>query len=330
MPVPFPPPHTRHHPILKTDPFTVAGLQKKHIPWLVILLVLVIDQASKVLVKTSMTLGQSIPVLGDWFIIHFTENYGMAFGLEFSGEYGKLMLSLFRIVAVIFIGWYLAKLVRRKAHNGLIVCISLVMAGALGNIIDSAFYGLLFSQSLFNQVAVFLPEEGGYGSFLHGKVVDMLYFPIIKGTTPSWLPFYADQPFIFFRPVFNIADAAITTGVALLILFQKRFFGRVRGDRKYSVSDEAIQKAASLEGGGLYGHIDQTPTSIAVPPGEGEPGPHEEDDAPQHEQKKVSPSGDGDSENGTQDNGAGPSGDGGQGLEGSDQDGSVPGKADTQ
>ncbi len=203
----------------------MAVLQKKHIPWLVIALVLVLDQASKVLVKTSMTLGQSISVFGDWFMIHFTENYGMAFGLEFSGEYGKLFLSLFRIIAVFFIAWYLVKLVRRDAPGGLITCISMILAGALGNIIDSAFYGLLFSESLFSKVAVFLPESGGYGSFLHGKVVDMLYFPIIKGSTPSWLPFYADQPFIFFRPVFNLADASITTGVFMLILFQKRYFG---------------------------------------------------------------------------------------------------------
>ena len=182
-----------------------------------------VDQVSKVLVKTNMTLGESIYVLGDWFIIHFTENYGMAFGMEFSGEYGKLFLSLFRIVAVAFIGWYLHRLVGKRAHKGLIVCVSLIFAGALGNIIDSAFYGLIFNES-HGQVAQFLPEEGGYGTFLHGKVVDMLHFPVITGTFPSWLPFFGDQPFIFFRPVFNIADAAITTGVFAVIIFQKKFF----------------------------------------------------------------------------------------------------------
>ncbi len=151
------------------------------------------DQVSKVLVKTNMTLGESIPVLGNWFIIHFTENYGMAFGMEFSGEYGKLFLSLFRIVAVAFIGWYLYRLVGKRAHKGLIVCVSLIFAGALGNIIDSAFYGMLFNES-HGQVAQFLPEEGGYGTFLHGKVVDMLHFPVITGTFPSWIPIWGDQP----------------------------------------------------------------------------------------------------------------------------------------
>ncbi len=171
-----------------------------------------------------MTLGQSIPVLGDWFIIHFTENYGMAFGLEFSGEYGKLALSIFRIVAVIFIGWYIVRLIRQKAHSGLIACVSLIMAGALGNIIDSSFYGMIFSESKFNAVAVLMPESGGYGSFLHGKVVDMLYFPIIQGFFPEWLPWLGGQHFIFFRPVFNFADTAITLGVFILIIFQKKLF----------------------------------------------------------------------------------------------------------
>ncbi len=200
-------------------------MKKRHIPWLVIISVLLADQVSKILVKTSMTLGQSIPVLGDWFIIHFTENYGMAFGMEFSGEYGKLALSLFRIIAIVFIGWYLYRLVARKAHAGLLVCVSLILGGAMGNMIDSAFYGMIFSESLFNRIAVMFPESGGYGTFLHGKVVDMLYFPIVTGTFPDWFPYWSGQPFIFFRPVFNIADAAITTGVFVLIIFQKRFFG---------------------------------------------------------------------------------------------------------
>jgi signal peptidase II len=203
---------------------TRFSLQKKHIPWIVVFLVLVLDQLSKVIVKTNMTLGQGIPVFGEWFIIYFIENKGMAFGLEFAGENGKLILSLFRIVAVVFIGWYIHKLINQGASKGLIICISLIMAGALGNIIDSAFYGMIFSESGFGRVAQFLPEGGGYAGFLHGKVVDMLYFPVIKGNFPQWFPFWSGQEFIFFRPVFNIADSSITIGVLILLIFQKRFF----------------------------------------------------------------------------------------------------------
>ena len=199
-----------------------------------------IDQVSKVIVKTNMTLGQSIPVWGDWFILHFTENYGMAFGLEFSGEYGKLILSLFRIVAVIFIGWYIARMIKQKAHAGLIVCVSLIMGGAIGNIIDSSFYGLIFSESYFNKAAIFMPEGGGYGSFLHGKVVDMLYFPIIQGFFPEWVPWLGGQHFIFFRPVFNLADSSITLGVFVLIVFQKRFFMKQTDSETTSV-DEPVE-----------------------------------------------------------------------------------------
>ena len=199
-------------------------MEKRHIPWIIIPGILLIDQISKILVKLNMTLGQSIPVFGDWFQIHFTENYGMAFGLEFSGEYGKLFLSLLRIVAVIAIGWYIFRLIRKGAPSGLIACISLIMAGAIGNIIDSAFYGMIFSESHFNQVASLFPEKGGYGAFLHGKVVDMLYFPVIRGNIPEWIPNWGGQPFIFFRPVFNIADSAITIGVLIMIIFQRKFF----------------------------------------------------------------------------------------------------------
>jgi len=171
-----------------------------------------------------MLLGQDIPIFGYWFIINFTENYGMAFGLKFGGDYGKLMLSLFRILAVGAIGYYLYTLIREKANFGFVACISLIFAGAMGNIIDSAFYGLLFSESTFMQTATFLPAGGGYGSFLHGKVVDMLYFPLISGNYPAWVPFLGGQDFLFFRPVFNVADSAITTGVLAIIIFQKSLF----------------------------------------------------------------------------------------------------------
>ncbi|MFO8129112.1 MAG: lipoprotein signal peptidase [Bacteroidales bacterium] len=193
---------------------------------IIIFLVLLLDQILKVWIKTHMHLGEEIPVFGNWFIIHFTENEGMAFGMKLGGASGKLILSIFRILAVILIGIYLYRLVRTGSHPGLIICISLIFAGAFGNIIDSAFYGLLFSESSYHQVASFLPEGGGYTSFLHGKVVDMFYFPLIEGSLPSWVPFWGGNDFVFFRPVFNLADSSITVGVFILILFQKRFFGK--------------------------------------------------------------------------------------------------------
>ena len=185
--------------------------------------VLLIDQAVKIWIKTNMMLGQEYKVFDDWFIIHFTENNGMAFGMEFWGVYGKIALSIFRILAVTGIGYYLYTLIKKKEKTGYIISISLILAGALGNIIDSAFYGMIFNDS-FMQVASLFPEGGGYSSFLHGKVVDMFYFPIAQGTYPSWFPFNANEPFIFFRPVFNIADSAISIGVAIIILFQRKFF----------------------------------------------------------------------------------------------------------
>lgn len=193
---------------------------------LIILLVLVSDQVLKFWIKTSMTIGQEIHVFGNWFILHFTENEGMAFGLTFGGETGKLLLSLFRIIAVIIIGIYIYRLLKRSSHPGLVISFSLILAGALGNIIDSAFYGMIFSHSSYHTVATLFPPDGGYSSFLHGKVVDMFYFPIIQTTLPHWFPINGGQQFIFFRPVFNIADASITTGVFMLLVFQKRFFGK--------------------------------------------------------------------------------------------------------
>ena len=193
---------------------------------LIIFIVLFLDQFLKIWIKTTMYLGQEIPVFGNWFIIHFTENNGMAFGMEFAGGFGKLFLSIFRIIAVSFIGWYLFKLSNKKETPfGVILSISLIFAGAVGNILDSAFYGLLFNDSTF-QIATFIPEGGGYAGFLHGKVVDMFYFPIIHGTFPSWFPIWREEEFEFFRPVFNISDTSITIGVLTLIIFQRNFFNK--------------------------------------------------------------------------------------------------------
>lgn len=190
---------------------------------LIIFLVLLADQVSKFIVKTNMMLGEEISVFGNWFIIHFTENDGMAFGWDIPGSSGKLILTLFRIVAVTGIGFYLRFLIRQGAHTGLIICISLILAGAMGNIIDSVFYGVIFNDSMY-QVAQIFPEEGGYGSLLHGHVVDMFYFPIFSGRYPDWFPIWSNQEFVFFRPVFNIADSSISIGVILILIFQKPFF----------------------------------------------------------------------------------------------------------
>lgn len=213
---------------------------------LIIFLIVLVDQILKFWIKTNMHLQQQEPILGDWFYILFIENKGMAFGLEIEGSYGKLFLSLFRIFALGLIGWYLYSLIKSKSAQWIIVGMSLVFAGALGNIIDSTFYGILFSASETNQIAQFLPAIG-YESLFHGNVVDMFYFPIIKGNFPEWLPWVGGDYFIFFRPIFNIADASISTGVVIAIIAHSGFFQKSVGHAEsivpeISASDNGISE----------------------------------------------------------------------------------------
>ena len=200
-------------------------MKRSYLVILVVLAVLIIDQAVKFWVKTNMFYAAEFKILGfDWAYFRFIENPGMAFGLEFGGEYGKLALSLFRVLAVGFLIYLIRQLIEQKVAPGMLVCFALILAGALGNIIDSAFYGLIFSESGYHHTAEFLPEGGGYAGFLHGRVVDMLYFPLFDGYFPDWLPFWGGERFLFFRPVFNFADTAISAGVFSLLIFYSSFF----------------------------------------------------------------------------------------------------------
>jgi len=192
--------------------------------FLIILLIIIADQAFKIWIKTSFPFGPVMNVMGlEWFQLYFIENEGMAWGWKIGGEWGKMILTLFRLAAVIFGTWYLGRIVSQKYHRGFIICAALIYAGALGNLIDSMFYGLIFSETDYNTVATMFPENG-YAGFLHGKVVDMLYFPLIESTYPTWVPVVGGNNFIFFSPVFNIADFSISFGVITLLVFQKRFF----------------------------------------------------------------------------------------------------------
>ena len=194
-------------------------LSKGQLSILIIFSVLIIDQIIKICVKTNMFWHESIRIT-DWFFIYFTENNGMAFGMEIIG---KLFLTSFRIIAVVLIIWYLIKIVKQNLKTGYIVCISLILAGAIGNIIDCVFYGVLFSESTHSSLATFVPIGEGYSEWFYGKVVDMFYFPIIDTNWPEWMPFVGGEHFIFFSPIFNFADAAISCGIIALILFYSKY-----------------------------------------------------------------------------------------------------------
>lgn len=206
--------------------FAVTGfmLKKYKLPIITVFTVLIIDQCIKLYIKSNYPIGEVTRIFGDWSRITFTENPGMAFGLEFGGNYGKLALSLFRIMAVFAGVLYTKKIVNEGEHKGFIICVSLILAGALGNILDSAFYGLIFGESTEYQVAQFMPAEGGYAGFLQGHVVDMFYFPIYEGTFPEWLPIWGGEHFEFFNAIFNFADMAISFGVGIILVFQNAFF----------------------------------------------------------------------------------------------------------
>jgi signal peptidase II len=200
----------------------------------IIILILLIDQISKIYIKTHFQLNDEF-VFASWFKILFVENEGMAWGTKIPGDYGKIILTLFRIGILPLIGYWLYDAVKNNASKILIVAVAMIFAGAFGNIIDSIFYGLFFDSSL-GQVATFMPENGGYGTFLHGKVVDMLYFPLWKGYLPEWLPIWGGDYFTFFNAVFNIADMAISTGVGLLLVFNKRAFANTDAHTKSTQS----------------------------------------------------------------------------------------------
>lgn len=210
--------------------------------FLVIFLVVLADQVLKIFVKTHYHIGESHNVIGNGFRLYFIENEGMAYGWKFGGEFGKIILTLFRLAAVIFGVYYLQKIIQKKYHPGFIACAALIFAGALGNLIDSMFYGIIFEESSTNllNVAKLFPQHG-YAGFFHGKVVDMLYFPIIRNAHfPAWFPFWGGEEFEFFRPIFNLADASISCGVIAILLFQKRFFGQ----RNATINHHTVETGA--------------------------------------------------------------------------------------
>lgn len=229
-------------------------MKLKHVA-IIIALIIIADQALKIYIKTNFQFGEANKIL-PWFQLHFIENPGMAWGWKFGNETGKIVLTLFRLAAVIFGTWYLGRIVKQHYHKGFIVCASLIYAGALGNLIDSMFYGMIFDKGYvyvpelaryqeYSGVAAF--STNGYSSFLHGCVVDMLYFPIFETTLPKWVPGWGGDSFEFFSPIFNIADASISVGVITLLLFQKRFFKKKITDETYATVETSVDVSDKVQ-----------------------------------------------------------------------------------
>lgn len=228
-------------------------MKKTIIVTLIIIIVLILDQWLKVWVKLNINYGEGFNILGlEWAQIHFIENPGMAFGLSYGGVTGKIILTIFRIVMVAILIYILRSLLKNKESLGLLISFSLIIAGAMGNIVDSMFYGMIFSKSVFHGgLAEFMPAEGGYAPFLQGKVVDMFYFPLLDTTLPDWFPVWGGERFQFFRPVFNLADSAISVGVASIIIFHRKFFKQ----EKKKQPQETVQGSSA-----------STPQESIIPP----------------------------------------------------------------
>lgn len=209
----------------------------------IIAVILLVDQAVKLWIKTHLAIGDEISLIGDWCKIHFVENEGMAFGFSFGGTFGKLLLSLIRLAASVFIIILLNRLIKKNAGWVMLVSLSLIFVGAVGNLVDCCFYGTCFSESTFEQVAVLFPEGGGYGKFLFGKVVDMFYFPLCEWTWPSWMPWLGGRHAEFFNAIFNVADAAICVGVTGLVIDQLFF---AKSDDKVDEDSESLNEQTTI------------------------------------------------------------------------------------